>query len=89
MTENSIFRASKGVLEFYVKDCRKACKLADGLVSDFKTSKEKIAKNCKAISETLLVLIKKKVVYEEGQFEQAQQVPALTAFDCSTYPPVL
>ncbi len=51
---------------------RRHCKAADLLVTDFKTSKEKIAKNCRLIAETLLVRIEKKKIYEEGQFEEEQ-----------------
>lgn len=42
-------------------------------MSDFKESSAQIARNCKTISESLLVKIKKKKIYKDKEFEKKQE----------------
>lgn len=42
-------------------------------VNDYKSANERISANCKTISETLLIVIKKKKIYSEGEFEENQK----------------
>eukprot|EP00741_Cyanophora_paradoxa_P024938 tig00000056_g24072.t1 len=69
---NKLTWASKGIVEYYVKECRKYCREVHRLVMDFKDSHERIQRNCRTSAETLLVSIEKKRVYEEGHFEARQ-----------------
>ena len=53
--------SSKGISEFFVKDCSKHCSDVMRLVSSFKAAKHKVAKNCRLMGSCSLVAIKKKV----------------------------
>ncbi|KAK3256380.1 hypothetical protein CYMTET_34484, partial [Cymbomonas tetramitiformis] len=64
--------SSKHHLDFFVKEARKYCKEVEATVMDYKAANERIHGNCKVISETLLINIEKKKVYEEGEFEEKQ-----------------
>jgi dynein heavy chain len=64
--------ASKGIKEWYVRDCLKACEDTSAIVQEFKAGKENIARNCRLIAQTLLIKIEKNYVYEEGVFEHKQ-----------------
>eukprot|EP00762_Andalucia_godoyi_P004499 ANDGO_05184.mRNA.1 Dynein-1-beta heavy chain len=63
---------SKGVVEFFVRECRKVCREVYSIVQQFQESHKKIEDLCKSIAETMLVLIKRKTVYAEGEFEKHQ-----------------
>lgn len=63
---------SKGVVEVFVKDSRRVCREVVRIVQEFQASNRKIEEICKNISETLLVNIKRKTVYAEGEFEKHQ-----------------
>jgi dynein heavy chain len=65
--------ASKGVIDWYVKECRKHCADTYQVVKDFQEKKALIRKCCNRIASTLLISIEKNYVYEEGEFEQRQQ----------------
>ena len=65
--------AAKNVLEFFVKESRKYCAEVYQMVLDYKDANARVQRNCKAIAETLLVSIVKKKVYDEGEFEAAQE----------------
>jgi dynein heavy chain len=70
---NKLTWASKGIQEWYVRDCRKACEDTYTVVLQFKAGKEMIARMCRLIGNTLLIKIEKNYVYDEGVFEAKQQ----------------
>lgn len=65
---------SKGITDFFVKECRRHSHDVQKIVSDFITMKEKIAKICNSISQTPLWNLEPKRIYELDEFTQAQQV---------------
>jgi len=69
---NKLTWASKGVIEWYVKECRKHCADAYALVREFKTNKDRIRRNCETIASTLLIDIEKNLVHEDGVFQAKQ-----------------
>ena len=71
---NKLTWNSRGVVEYFVKDCRKNCREVMSLVQDFKNAFLRIQGICRRVSETLLVSIEKKKVYAEGEFEEKQSV---------------
>ncbi|GMH50243.1 hypothetical protein TrRE_jg3287 [Triparma retinervis] len=64
--------ASRGVTEYYVRDCCLQSSETHDIVKRFHAGKDIIAKNCKQISSMLLVKIDKNMVYDEGVFESKQ-----------------
>jgi dynein heavy chain len=64
--------ASKGVIEWYVKDCRKQCNQACNIVLDFKKFKLQIQKCIKRLSTLKVIDIKKNYLYEAGVFVNTQ-----------------
>ena len=69
---NKLTWASKGVIEWYVKECRRHCAEAYALVLEFKANKERIRRNCETIASTLLIDIVKNLVHEDGVFQAKQ-----------------
>lgn len=65
--------SGKQMIEFFVKEARKSCREVEGWVNEYKAANEKIAGACKAVSESMLVSIKKKKIYLEGEFEETQK----------------
>eukprot|EP00002_Diphylleia_rotans_P022931 TRINITY_DN4501_c0_g1_i3.p1 TRINITY_DN4501_c0_g1~~TRINITY_DN4501_c0_g1_i3.p1 ORF type:complete len:4513 (-),score=1142.54 TRINITY_DN4501_c0_g1_i3:360-11993(-) len=65
--------ASKNVVEHFVKECRKNCRDVAQIVSDYKESARQVSESCRVISDTMLVHIEKKGLYEIDKFEQIQQ----------------
>ncbi len=63
---------SKGIVDFYVRESRRFCKSTEGLVMDFKSCKTRLNRNCRLVSETSLIEIEKKRVYDEEEFEKVQ-----------------
>jgi dynein heavy chain len=63
---------SRGVVDAFVRDCRKLCNDVYELLKRFKKNHFIISSKCRLISDIVLVIIEKKRIYEEGQFEAAQ-----------------
>ena len=63
---------SKGIADYYVKDCRKTCEETLELVRSFKAGKDVLARSCRTIAGSLLVRIEKNYVYDDGVFEARQ-----------------
>ena len=64
--------SGKEQLDHYVKEVRKFCHEVYLTVCAFHAANERIHANCHLISETLLVHVEKKKVYESGEFEEKQ-----------------
>jgi dynein heavy chain len=64
--------ADKHALEFYCKEARKHCHLADNCVTGFKAGLARIDTLCKSIAEGLLIDVEKKKLYETAEFEGVQ-----------------
>ena len=64
--------ASRGVTEYYVRDCCAQSTETHAIVKQFHMGKDIISKNCKNISSMMLVKIDKNMVYDEGVFEVKQ-----------------
>ena len=64
--------ASRGVTEYYVKDCCNQSSETHDIVKQFHSGKEIINRNCKSVSALILVKIDKNMVYEQGVFEEKQ-----------------
>jgi hypothetical protein len=64
--------ADKHALEFYCKEARKHCHLADNCVTGFKAGLARIDAVCKSIAEGLLIDVEKKKMYEIAEFEAVQ-----------------
>eukprot|EP00879_Flechtneria_rotunda_P019356 GHRR01020328.1.p1 GENE.GHRR01020328.1~~GHRR01020328.1.p1 ORF type:complete len:1679 (+),score=578.13 GHRR01020328.1:143-5179(+) len=64
--------ADKHALEFYYKEARKHCRIADCSVCEFKTGMTKIDTLCKGIAEGLLINVEKKRLYDHTEFEAVQ-----------------
>ena len=65
--------ASKGITEYFVKECRRHSQDVQRAVSEFLDSKEKIVKICTSISQTLLWHIETKRIYDLDEFEATQE----------------
>lgn len=66
--------ADKHALEFYCKEARRHCHLADNCVTGFKAGLSRIEALCKSIAEGLLIDIEKKKLYELADFEAVQSL---------------
>ncbi|WIA13292.1 hypothetical protein OEZ85_006876 [Tetradesmus obliquus] len=64
--------ADKHALEFYHKEARKHCRIADSAVCEFKGAAARIDCLCKAIAEGLLINVEKKKLYDYTEFEAVQ-----------------
>jgi dynein heavy chain len=64
--------ADKHALEFYHKEARKHCRIADSAVCEFKGTAARINSLCKAIAEGLLINVEKKKLYDYTEFEAVQ-----------------
>ena len=64
--------SSRGVQEYYVRDCCAQATETYQIVQQFHAGKEVIVRNCKNIASMILVKIDKNMVYDEGVFEQKQ-----------------
>lgn len=65
--------ASKGITEYFVKDCRKYSSDVQHIVTDFSDSVNSIQKQCTLISEVLLCNIEQKKIYQLSEFEESQE----------------
>lgn len=70
----SLTWGSKGITDFFVKECRRHSHDVQKIVTDFISAKEKIAKICNSISQTALWKLEPKRIYDLEEFSQAQQV---------------
>eukprot|EP00899_Mesostigma_viride_P014884 jgi/Mesvir1/23397/Mv21091-RA.2 len=59
-------------LEYFVKEARRFCAEVQETVVAYKAANDRIIANCRLISESVLVHIEKKRVYENGEFEAKQ-----------------
>jgi len=64
--------SDKHTLEFYFKEARKHCRIADACVSEFKAGVAQIEALCKGIAEGLLINVEKKKLYDLTEFEAVQ-----------------
>ncbi|XP_077988088.1 dynein axonemal heavy chain 2-like [Glandiceps talaboti] len=65
--------ASKGISDFFIGECRLHASKVQAIVDDYKTANLTISRNCKRISEMLLIKIDGKRVYDNLEFEEEQQ----------------
>ncbi|XP_064639639.1 dynein axonemal heavy chain 2-like isoform X2 [Lineus longissimus] len=65
--------ASKGITDYFIVECRQHASKIQAIVDDYKGANMNISKDCKRISENLLVKIDSKKVYENMQFDDDQQ----------------
>ena len=65
--------ASKGVIEWYVKDCRKQCTSACDIVLEFKNKKRTVSKCVKKIAKLKMVDVEKNYLYDDGVFAAKQE----------------
>ncbi|OQR83321.1 dynein heavy chain [Achlya hypogyna] len=63
---------SKGIVDWYVADCRKHCDTTYRIVREFQDNKELIAANCKMIAGLMHIAIERNSVYDDGVFEVKQ-----------------
>ncbi|RHY79984.1 hypothetical protein DYB26_013670, partial [Aphanomyces astaci] len=63
---------SKGVVEWYVNDCRKHCEATYRIVREFQDNKDVVASNCKMIAGLMHISIERNNVYDDGVFEVKQ-----------------
>ncbi|TMW60768.1 hypothetical protein Poli38472_000810 [Pythium oligandrum] len=63
---------SKGIVDWYVSDCRKHCETTYKIVQEFQENKDIVAKNCKMIAALMHIFIERNTVYDEGVFEAKQ-----------------
>lgn len=66
------WQSDKHTLEFYYKEARKHCRIADSCVAEFKAGMARIDALCKSIAEGLLIDVEKKKLYEYTEFEAVQ-----------------
>eukprot|EP01135_Chromosphaera_perkinsii_P005558 Nk52_evm107s352 gene=Nk52_evmTU107s352 len=64
--------ASKGISEYFVKECRNHSKNVQQLVTDFKGANHNLSKICRKINNSMLVSISPKHIYSEEDFEKQQ-----------------
>ncbi|KNC97489.1 uncharacterized protein SPPG_07404 [Spizellomyces punctatus DAOM BR117] len=68
----SLTWASKGITDYFVKECRRHSQDVQKTVSDFIESNLRIKRNCKVIADSLLWYVESKKIYELDEFESAQ-----------------
>ncbi|GMI21327.1 hypothetical protein TeGR_g3290 [Tetraparma gracilis] len=64
--------ASRGVTEYYVRDCCAQSTETHDTVKQFHSGKDVINRNCKAVAALILAKIDKNMVYEQSDFEDKQ-----------------
>ncbi|KAE9255217.1 Dynein-1-beta heavy chain, flagellar inner arm I1 complex [Phytophthora fragariae] len=65
---------SKGIVEWYVADCRKHCETTYKVVQEFQENKDIVMKNCKMISGLMHIFIERNTIYDDGVFEAKQVI---------------
>lgn len=68
----SLHWSSKGLIDYFVIECRKFCKEVQSVIEDFKRNVAKINEICATIGNTELAKIETKKIYSDGQFEKSQ-----------------
>jgi len=63
---------SKGIADYFVKECRRSSNEIQNIVSDFKASNKKIENSCSEIEDTLLWNVEYKKVYSLEEFKHSQ-----------------
>ncbi|KAG4103981.1 dynein heavy chain and region D6 of dynein motor-domain-containing protein [Neocallimastix lanati (nom. inval.)] len=63
---------SKGIADYFVKECRRSSNEIQSIVNDFKGSNKKIENSCRNIEDTLLWNVEYKKVYTLEEFKQSQ-----------------
>lgn len=64
--------ASKGTIEWYVRDSCKTCAETHKIVRDFKARQASLYRQCKAVGTSLLIDIQRNMVYEGATFVARQ-----------------
>ena len=64
--------SSKNHLDYFVREARKYCKEVETTVMNYKDANRRIEENCRLVSETLLIAVEKKHIYEHGEFDRQQ-----------------
>ncbi|KAJ3217500.1 Dynein heavy chain 2, axonemal [Dinochytrium kinnereticum] len=65
--------ASKGITDYFVKECRRHSHDVQRTVAEFIESNQKIQRHCRYISDTLLLTIENKKIYDLEEFEATQE----------------
>ncbi|RLN72009.1 hypothetical protein BBJ28_00019305, partial [Nothophytophthora sp. Chile5] len=65
---------SKGIVEWYVADCRKHCETTYKIVQEFQENKDIVMKNCKMIGGLMHIFIERNTIYDDGVFEAKQVI---------------
>ncbi|KXS19215.1 hypothetical protein M427DRAFT_507867 [Gonapodya prolifera JEL478] len=68
----SLTWSSKGIADYFVKDCLRHSHDVQKVVRDFAESNMRVHKNCKVMSETLLWHMESKHIYDLEEFERNQ-----------------
>ncbi|CEG44893.1 flagellar inner arm dynein 1 heavy chain beta [Plasmopara halstedii] len=63
---------SRGVVEWFVADCRKHCESTYKIVQDFQENKNVVIENCRMISGFIHIFIERNTIYDDGVFEAKQ-----------------
>ncbi|KAJ3195453.1 Dynein heavy chain 2, axonemal [Irineochytrium annulatum] len=69
----SLTWASKGITEYFVKECRRHAHDVQKTVSDFIEANQSIQRACRNIADTLLLTIENKKIYDLDEFEATQE----------------
>jgi len=64
---------SKGIVDWYVRECRKHCAETHAVVKQFKQRKASLLSQCKQLGSDLLVDIQKSMVYDGALFAARQR----------------
>ena len=64
---------SKGIVEWYVAECRKHCCETYKIVREFQENKQVITRSCKLIASLSLISMERNTVYDDGVFEAKQE----------------
>ncbi|KAF1790945.1 P-loop containing nucleoside triphosphate hydrolase [Phytophthora cactorum] len=76
---------SKGIVEWYVADCRKHCETTYKIVQEFQENKDIVMKNCKMISGLMHIFIERNTIYDDGVFEAKQAYQTISSTMTATY----
>lgn len=68
----NLYWSSKGVIDYFVTECRKFCLEKKKEILEFNERVAEIEDQCKRIEETLLIKIDPKTVYHESSFDKEQ-----------------
>ncbi|KAI8821286.1 dynein heavy chain and region D6 of dynein motor-domain-containing protein [Fimicolochytrium jonesii] len=69
----SLTWASKGITDYFVKECRRYSQDVQKTVSDYIESNARIRRNCKLIADSLLWNVESKRIYELEDFGKSQE----------------